>query len=71
MCDYAVNVDCLGAEGFYSLNDNFGAVIAEERSDDEGFEEEAFEDEDVSRKWASSCQNTFNCFCYLYTDSTK
>ena len=53
MCDYAVNVDCLGAEGFYSLNDNFGAVIAEERSDDEGFEEEAFEDEDVSRKWAS------------------
>ena len=50
MCDYAVNVDCLGAEGFYSLNDNFGAVIAEERSDDEGFEEETFEDEDVSRK---------------------
>ena len=52
MCDYAVNVDCLGAEGFYSLNDNFGAIIAEERSDDEGFEDEAFEDEDVSRKWA-------------------
>merc|ERR1712110_87563 len=50
VCDYAVNVDCLGAEGFYSLNDNFGAVIAEERSDDEGFEEETFEDEDVSRK---------------------
>ena len=25
VCDYAVNVDCVAAEGFYSLNDNFGA----------------------------------------------
>merc|ERR1711936_1288020 len=50
VCDYAINVECNTAEGFYSLNDNFGAVIAEERSDDEGFEDEAFEDEDVSRK---------------------
>ena len=45
VCDYAVNVDCIGAEGFYSLNDNFGAVVAEERSDDV-----AFEDEDAARK---------------------
>ena len=34
VCDYAVNVDCLSAEGFYSLNDNFGVVV-EERSDDD------------------------------------
>ena len=39
VCDYAVNVDCLSAEGYYNLNDNFGAVQAEERIDDSGFEE--------------------------------
>ena len=40
VCDYAINVDCLSAEGFYSLNDNFGQVEAEERIDDSAFEEE-------------------------------
>ena len=39
VCDYAVNVDCLSAEGYYNLNDNFGAVQAEERIDNSGFEE--------------------------------
>ena len=36
VCDYAVNVDCLSAEGFYTLNDNFGVKVeeAQERSDD-------------------------------------
>ena len=42
VCDWAINVDCSTAEGFYSLNDDFGAKI-EERSDDQ-----AIEDEDIS-----------------------
>ena len=40
VCDWAINVDCSTAEGFYSLNDDFGAKI-EERSDDQAIEDES------------------------------
>lgn len=33
VCDYAVNVDCLAAESYYLLNDNFGRIP--EKNDDE------------------------------------
>ena len=28
VCDYAINVDCVAAESFYYLNDNFGLKTA-------------------------------------------
>ena len=34
VCDYSVNVDCVAAEEFYALNDNFG-VKAEEGEDNQ------------------------------------
>merc|ERR1711879_736379 len=30
VCDYSVNVDCVAAEEFYALNDNFGVKAEEE-----------------------------------------
>ena len=30
VCDYSVNVDCVAAEEFYALNDNFGVKAEDE-----------------------------------------
>ena len=48
VCDYSVNVDCVAAEEFYALNDNFG-VKAEEEGDNQDLLPLA-EDEDLFKR---------------------
>ena len=48
VCDYSVNVDCVAAEEFYALNDNFG-VKAEEEGDNQELLAVA-EDEDLFKR---------------------